>query len=278
MKTLPAHAVLAMWLFLSPLALAQSETPVSVVQKRPARTELKIGGTSYGQLLTWRITDIASSHYGLTLVWLEIRESKSRVSVEKTNGQAIRSTPVDATTLALLSGGTWTGRYDSPNSAKRGSGLVIASGTPVSAFTARTGGVFVACANDLRFFTASDYASKYGTRLPCEKASVLQTSTMLIRDGKAEPFPAGEKANRLAIGQDEDQIIIAGAFTSFGTALSLADFSAYLAAAGKKLGRNDLTALNLDGACSAQLFIPPLNRRFGCETAGFNINRIAVRR
>ncbi|HYR27589.1 MAG TPA: phosphodiester glycosidase family protein, partial [Thermoanaerobaculia bacterium] len=232
------------------------------------------------ELSTWKITDVRSSSFGLTLVWLEIRESDSLVSVEKANGQAIPSTAPAADVLAILSGGTWTGQYDAPNSAKQASGLVVSNGAQVSAFTpATTGGVLYACKDDLLVVDAAAYAKKFANqKLPCTGASVLQASAILVRDGKPQQFPAGVKANRMAIGQDEDRVVIIGAFTSFGTALSLADFANWIAAAAPKMKRNGLDAVNLDGGCSAQLSIPHLKRRFGCDTPGYNINRIVVRR
>ena len=283
MNLLSVRAVRAIALFLCPIAFAQttasSITPASVVQQGSARKDFRVGRTE-GRLYTWRITDVRSPYYGLTLVWLEIRESTSFVFVEKTNNRPIPNTPVDANTLAVLSGGSWTGRYDSPLGAKQASGLVITSGSVVSPLTIEkngSGGVLWACNNDLRFADAAEYSKMWRGRLPCPAVSALQTSALVIKNGKPGKFSAGEKANRLAIGQDADKIIIAGAFTSFGTALSLPEFASYVAAAAKELGRKNLNALNLDGACSAQLLIPPLQARFGCDTPGFSINRIVVR-
>jgi hypothetical protein len=214
------------------------------------------------------------------LVWLELRENKSLVSVESTGGTpAIPASP-SPDTLAVLSGGSWTGAYDSPNSPKSASGLVLTSGTLAGNFApASAGGVMVACSDDLAVYEASTYSRRFSRSLPCPRASALQTNVLIIRDGRTPALPLStERANRLAIGQDEDRVIVAGAFTPVGTAITLLDFAAYVAAAAKKMGRNDLTALNLDGACAAQLSIPPVRQRFGCDRAGYNVNRIVVRR
>ena len=279
MNGVRAHMAVLAALFLGPLLAAQTETPATVVLKAPSRTTIRAGTTNYGDLYTWKITDFKSPYFGLTLVWLELHESKTVVSVEKTNGgPAIPATP-PADALAILSGGSWTGAYDSPGSAKSGSGLVVTSGTVVIPFrSTQAGGVMVACNDDLEVYDAGTYARRFSRTLPCTRASALQTGTIVVRDGTAQTFPSGDRANRLAIGEDEDRVIIAGAFTSIGTAITLADFAGYVAAAARKLKRDDLTALNLDGACSAQLSIPPIRQRFGCARAGFNVNRIVARR
>jgi len=276
-----ARAVAAIGLLLCPLVFGQSapETPLSVLSKPPAKNSFKAGKTTV-EISTWKISDVRSSAFGVTLVWLEIRESDSLVSVESANGKAIPAAKPAADVLAILSGGTWTGQYDAPNSAKQASGLVVSNGAQVSAFAPANGGVLYACKDDLLIVDALEYAKKFANqrRLPCTGASVLQTSAILVRDGKAQPFGAGVKSNRLAIGQDEDRVIIAGAFTTLGTALSLADFANWIAAAAPKMKRNGLDAVNLDGGCAAQLFIPQLDRRFGCNAPGYNVNRIVVRR
>jgi hypothetical protein len=282
MNGIRARAVVFAALFLSPLLAAQSstETPATVVTKNPSRTDVRLGSTSYGELSIWKITDFRSPYFGLTLVWLELRESKTLVSVERTNGAPAIPTQPPSDALAILSGGSWTGAYDSPNSPKSASGLVVTSGSIVSALRpTQTGGVMFACDDHLFVYDADTYSKRYARGLPCQRASALQTSFIVVGDGKATShLPSAERANRLAIGQDDDRVIIAGAFTPVGTALTLTDFASFVAAAAKKLGRNDLSALNLDGACSAQLSIPPIRQRFGCDRAGYNVNRIVVRR
>lgn len=260
----------------------------------PERTKLRMGRDDVGDVLIWRVNDPLSAYNGLTLVWIEIDDDDVMLSVDPRSGWDSMSRAslgaIAGDVVAVLSGGMWSGAYDAARSASRKPmGLVYASGqarAPLAKFPStgagapqvERGGVLVSCdEQEVTVLPVTTFrALTRNAPLPCDAdelrtASALQTS-VILGAGQTATIARGAAANRLAIGSANKRIVVAGAFTASGFALPLQEFSRYI-----EVRMPGLTMLNLDGECSAQIYLPQIERRFGCPRAGFLVNRILLR-
>jgi hypothetical protein len=264
---------------LAPIPLAD------VVKQEPERKQFAIDPKHKGDLLTWRVSDPLSPYSGTTLVWLQVEDGDVRVSVDGTPSfdDITRSGGTDSSIVAIANGGMWRGRFDSPWKERTADGLVVASGKPVGDFKPATnGGVAVMCGDDVSILRVSDFPKQNQPKkvvLPCNKKSpsALQSNLILVNDGVADAIAGSTAANRLAFGTGHDTVVIAGAFSSSGHALTLRQFSEFLVAAAKRQRVKSFDAVNLDGECGAQLWVPKLKLHFGCEGTSYTVNRIVMR-
>jgi hypothetical protein len=256
----------------------------SVVQRPPEKTRLTRHGRSIGEVSRWQVREALSPYNGLTLVWAVLDQDEVLLSVDgQSRFEEFASTGVPADAVAVVSGGMWTGRYDTKPNERRPAGLVASGGTINAPFVPLpNGGVLVACGDDVEITTVRSFADRSvprpnAIRLPCPRASMLQANLILVRDGVVDRVAQDTPANRIAIGAGNEKIVIAGAFIPSGFALSASDFAQFIVAAAQRTEVSRPTVLNLDGACSAQLVFPQARLRFGCPGTTFSINRIIVR-
>jgi len=278
-------------LFAGASVLAQSFAPVplsKVVAAAPTTSQtINIDAKRRATLLTWRISDRLTPYSGTTLVWLEASDSDVRLAIDpQPRFEDARQTRLgaDASMIAIVGGGMWSGTYDQEWTKRQPDGLVVAAGIPKGQLReTANGGTAVICGDDVSIVPAAAYPKQIvrGTvAIPCNKPapSVLQSSALLVRGGAADPLRDDTPANRLALGSGGGRVVIAGAFNSAGQALTLRQFAEFVAAAAQVRKIDGFSALNLNGDCSAQLVVPELGAFFGCEGKNYTANRIVMRR
>jgi Phosphodiester glycosidase len=255
----------------------------ALLQQAPER--IRINSPSRDELLKWQVRDPLSPYNGLILVWVTIDNDDVRLSIDgKPRLEEFGKSDIPTNAVAVISGGMWNGRYDTLVNERKPTGLVIASGVNIAPFNrASQGGVLSACGDDVDIIPAKDFAwsaitSSGAVRMPCAKGSMLQTNLILVKNGRVDDVRRDTAANRVAIGSGEDRVLVAGAFIASGFALSAVDFAQFIAAAAAKTHIEHVTMLNLDGACSAQIYLSQVKLRFGCEGQTYSINRILIKR
>ena len=271
----------------SAAALGQTVAPVSlatVVSRPPSVSRVSVDRKHHADLLRWQVTDPLAPYNGTTLVWLELNPADVRLSVDaQAHFDDITHSAVDRSVVALVSGGMWRGAYDAQWRQRKADGLVVASGALKGGLNATdAGGVAVICGADVSILPMSAFPKQTVEKsvvLPCTKAapSALQSNVLLVRDGEADSFRDDSAANRMALCAGKGKVVIAGAFNSVGHALTLQQFADFVAAAARKRKIASLSALNLDGACAAQLFIPQIKAHYGCNGDNYAVNRIVIR-
>src|SRR5262245_54241408 len=233
-----------------------------IVESKGQVEKIVSKGKTIGTFRWWRVNNPVSSYNGLILCWAQIPIRD--VSVVLDGNPALENLPKLTTseTFIAVSGGSWqgspsAGQWQSRNPA----GLLIADGGRSRATTNRSwfaGGVLVRCGDQLSVLPVGEY------RRPASCAGpfyALQSNMLLVQKGKVNPLvPTDVPANRVAIGTAGDQVIVAGAFNE-GGALQLRDFAEFIAAAASR--RPDAMALNLEGGCAAQIYLPDSKRFFG---------------
>lgn len=287
-------------------AQSASASIASLTAQQPERTKLQIGQDNVGELLAWRLNDPLSAYNGLTLVWMELDDDDVLLVVDPRSGTdsmtkgSLGNSSGDV--IAVISGGMWSGAFDTASARSRSpSGLVYASGKAsmtLSRFTGRdgkteTGGVLVSCdEREVSVIPTAQFRALTTNRaaLPCDgdelsTASALQSNVLLggpytatiSKSSAANRVAVGSFQKRSAIGTVQRTIVVAGAFNASGFALPLSDFSRFIDIRAASRSVSGLTLLNLQGDCGAQIYLPQIDRRYGCPKAGFLVNRILLR-
>jgi hypothetical protein len=82
----------------------------------------------------------------------------------------------------------------------------------------------------------------------------------------------------VAIGLTPKSVVIVGAFNDSNFALETRDFAALLSAVADKEKLSDLRAINLDGACGAQIYFPSSKfPKLGCNGDNYSVNRFIIK-
>ena len=275
-------------------ALAQTAFDAArILSANAASTRLMSKKRAVGDMKIWRVGDAASPFYGLTLV--VIRLGRGAVDVQLDTGAKMLSDDAFNTApdrpLVVVSGGLWT-EHAGGWTARTPSGLVIRNSTREHVEEAgwKAGGVFLRCGDELMILTSSEFlvqsrAASINGRwtTPCDvrhEDSVfgLQTKLLLVNRSRVPVnLDRDPPANRVAIGLDRNNVVVAGAFTANNSALSTRDFAAVLAAEARR-ELPDFQALDLDGACGAQIYIPGNKpSKFGCSGETFSMNRFIIK-
>jgi hypothetical protein len=281
--TLTAALRGALLLLATPL-LGQTIAPVSltrVVSGTPVSKMISIGKVK-GELLTWQVKDPFSPYSGTTLVWLEVPASAVRLSVDGDStfeNIAKSGLNKDASVIAIVSGGSWSGAYDRPWKDRKPDGYVVSNGVKKGEFKPfNSGGIAVICSDDVRIMPIANFPKTPDPRCNnMSELSALQSNVVLVRGGKPETLGSDSPSNRISLCTGRDRIVVAGAFNSTGHSLTLRQFADFIAAAAQQRKIADFNAMNLAGDCAAQLFIPQLNVRFGCGGANYSVNKIVMR-
>ncbi len=99
---------------------------------------------------------------------------------------------------------------------------------------------------------------------PATLSSALQSKPLLVERGAVAIRGEDSRFNRSAIGLTRrNTLVVAGAFDSFGRAVTLKEFATFLVALGALDNVPIETALAMDGGPGAQLYFPAAARHYG---------------
>jgi len=106
----------------------------------------------------------------------------------------------------------------------------------------------------------------------------LQSKPLLIQNGiDGIRRDDGERFNRTAFCLTQSgEIVLVGAFESFGRALSLKELSEFMIYFSKKINHPLVSALAMDGGPGAQLYFPLLNLHYGDPGKNYIPNAISI--
>lgn len=213
---------------------------------------------------------------GLVLTWAEFSISSPTLTVEDVRlyGPSYeiyaRQVPKDA--LGAVNGGFFG--YD-----KGGKqiplGLVIANRQTKNALMKwTTGGVLLQGDN-----RKIDITPIKQFRFTASIANALQSKPLLVERGAVAIRAEDARFNRSALCiTKKGTIVLAGAFESFGRALTLKEFAGFLAKLKALSGIEIETALAMDGGPGAQLFFPSLSRHYGDPGNNYVPNLVYLKR
>jgi hypothetical protein len=180
--------------------------------------------------------------------------------IEKKNtAEALYSPLVRKNTLVIASGGFFGFRS---NGKEQPLGLVRSDGKRlVNMIPWSHGGVVVSDKKGLAKVIPAANRSNGGAW-----SDALQSKPIIINSGKVDVRKNQRDAefNRVAIGfTRESDILLVGAFQTFGQAATLVDFAEIYKKIADERGIQILRALAMDGGAGAQIFIPSLKLKFG---------------
>lgn len=152
-------------------------------------------------------------------------------------------------------------------------GLVVSNGkttNPLMQWT--SGGVLVQTpGQDVEIFPIA-------SRRPRAPATALQSKPLLVEHGRVAIRGEDARFNRAAVALTNEGVLVAGAFDSFGRALSLKEFATFLVALRELDGIVVETSLNMDGGPGAHLYFPRLKRQYGDQGNNFVPNLVYLTR
>ena len=223
------------------------------------------------------VADPMSARAGLTLCWTELPSTAKLIGVKDLReygaSYEIYSRAVPGNAVAAINGGFFG--YDSKGN-HIPLGLVIADGKQKSpAIKWSTGGIILQ-KSDLtsEIVPMKKFASGGGI------ASALQAKPLLVEDGDvAIRGDDNARFNRTAIALTKSgRIVLAGAFESFGRALTLKEFAFLLAILRLLTGAEVQTALAMDGGPGSQLYFPGAKLHYGDPGNNYVPNFIYIRK
>ncbi|HXH37043.1 MAG TPA: hypothetical protein VNN08_00300 [Thermoanaerobaculia bacterium] len=261
--------------------LASAQFFESVFATPPKQDVFRANGKTIGRARWWTIENRKSAYAGLTLLLIDVDASSIDLAIDGSKGFQELAAP-SPQALVVLSGGTWAGDIDPTKVDRRvAAGLVVPTAGERSPLNNnwvkdRRGGVLLRCANGTLTIVAAEL---FAGSKPCSGGpyQALQSNTMLLRDGRGDNIKYDTGANRVAIGIASGRVFIAGAFDDTGLALPLRDFLQFIASAVTFAGAAKPTAINLEGACAAMVYLPRSGQRFGgCGRKQFLVNRLIL--
>jgi len=218
----------------------------------------------------------ASARPGLVLAWAEFRTSPTILQVEevreygRTDDVYTKRVPRDA--LAAVNGGFFG--YD-----KAGKhiplGLVIANRRIANPRIRWTTGGILQQADDgtIAITPVKSFLSSPSI------ANALQSKPLLVERGSVAIRTEDDRFNRSALCLTRGgAVVLAGAFESFGRAVSLKEFAAFLVKLRDLGGPEIESALAMDGGPGAQLWFPSLALRYGDSGENYVPNLIYLKR
>jgi hypothetical protein len=197
----------------------------------------------------------------LTLVFLQFPKDKVRIRVDATRhlGRLSEIHFGNVRPLAIVSGGTWS---EKRNGVPVSEGLVVANGRLISDLkpTWQAGGIFAQMTNGAVVLSSSQPRLDGVTE-------AIQSRLLLARSGV---FRMGWKdhnpADRVAIGVSDEAVIVAAAIHRHERTATLRGFVSFVHDIAMAQKLTNVSMINLDGACEAQLYVPSMNRLFSCSS------------
>ena len=255
---------------------ASQEWLKSLLQNKTAVHKLFEDSGLKTELSICKETNIYSPKYGVTLCWMSIPAQRTTMIVKdiQRSGIALQiyADHKEEFDIAVVNGG-----FFGLNSLNRfvPLGLIISEGRVKNKRTNwRTGGVITQTAKSIQITPIRSFTNSGST------IEAIQSKPLLVNNGKVEIYSDDYKLfNRTAVGLDSDKnVIVAGAFSDNGKALSLFEFASFLATPRAHGGPAVGVALAMDGGPGAHLFFPTLNLHFGEPGDNFVPNTIHFKR
>jgi hypothetical protein len=237
---------------------------------RGARAQTRMAG----DLTLYEIsTSSTSDRPGLVLTWTELPRGTLVVSDVRKFGPSneiyAKAVPGDA--LAAINGGFF-GYNGTGNHLPLG--LVVANGRRRNRLMPwRSGGVLVA--NDDGAIQVVPIR-RFSAFMPMSGA--VQSKPLLVENGAVAVRGQDPRFNRSAVAlTDHGTLVLAGAFESFGRALSLKEFATFLVDLHAFDNIRIDVALAMDGGPGAHLYFPPLAKHYGDPGSNYVPNLVYLK-
>ena len=217
------------------------------------------------------------SRAGLTFAWVEFDNVKKNILVKEVlrfdDSYAIYKSETPANALLSINGGFFG--YDA-NKRYIPLGLVISDGTIVNRKIAWSGGGIL--------------LQKKGEHAKITKARKFKVSSGILQAVQSKPLIVEdsqvaiysddkERFNRTAFGVfPSGRIFVAGAFESFGRAVSLYEFAQLVTSIESAQGERPVTAIAMDGGPGSQIYIPQLKLHYGDPGKNYVPNLVVISR
>jgi hypothetical protein len=223
-------------------------------------------------LFIYEDPDPQSPNHGIRLCWVRLPKSSTTLAVTDVLRSGVSSAIYESiktnSDLVVMNGGFFA--FGSKNDFVP-VGLVISSGKRTSEFKNWSLGGFVL---QLRGTPTVVPLGQFGNLSGIEHA--IQSKPMLVENSKiaikSDPNPP---FNRSAVAVDRNgDIIVAGAFAENGDAVTLTEFSQFLAVPRSNGGPEAVYALNLDGGPDAHLYFPRPELHLGYSGQNYIPNAI----
>jgi len=228
----------------------------------PDRHEVRSGGVT-AEYYSLRLRDSSSMHYSLRLVFVRMRPGSIRLHVQDVRRQGGVAEIVeqfsDSTNDILVVNGGFFGTNDGKRMTPMG--LVVSGGKVANAaWNWSTGGVLAEMGDGQIAITPIR-----SFRLSQSVREGLQSRPLLVKESlSAIGSDNHELANRTAVAVCVDgSVLVAGAFSDDGRALSLYEFAAVLTNVQAVAGATVADAINLDGGPGSHIYIPRLSLHLG---------------
>lgn len=210
---------------------------------------------------------------GLRLAWVELKLTRPVMDVRPVlrfgDSFGILEGAISPSAVAVVNGGFYG--YDSKG-AHIPLGLVVAGGTIHNRKASWKGGgiLYQDESRRLHVVSPSALANLKGV------ASAIQSKPVLVQDGKLDIWSDdGDRYNRSAISlTSKGEVIIVGAFQSFGRAMAMKEFARVVTATKSSSGAPVQVALAMDGGPGAQIYVPSLKLHFGDPGKNFVPNLV----
>jgi len=231
-----------------------------LITSLPRRIVVDPGHPEY-ELFIYEDRDPNSAGFGTKLCWMRLPRSSTTLQVSDVRrsgpSSAIYESLEQERDLVVTNGGFFG--YGNKNDYLP-EGLVIANGKVTSPIKKWSSGGVVA-----RIHDASRVLSLKAFDGPAGVAHAIQSKPMLVQGGKiAIKSDSKSPFNRTAVAVDKNgDVIIAGAFDDDGDAVTLIEFSQFLAMPRSKGGPDAMDALNLDGSTDAHFYLPKIRMHLG---------------
>jgi uncharacterized protein YigE (DUF2233 family) len=232
-----------------------------LLQKPPTYYKVLLDQGAVAEVKIYKENDSSSPKYGLTLCWITIPKSHVKMFVNDIRRTGLIHEYYPKITrqndIVIVNGGffAFTDNHPIPY------GLVISQGKTFNKISkSKVGGVLAQSHGTIEIIPIKSFRRSNSVE------HAIQSKPILVFNGKKEIYSDdGISFNRTAIGFDRNNIIVAGAFTDSLQALTLYEFSAFLATKKKNGGPEVTAALNMDGAGGAHLILPTLDLHFGAK-------------
>lgn len=212
-------------------------------------------------LFMYEDRDTQSPRHGIKLCWLRLPKSLTSMAVTDVNRSGMSSAIYESlkkdSDIVVMNGGFFGfGRKNDFVPL----GLVIAGGRQSSAIMNwTTGGLVLQSGGIPTVLPVGEFGSLTGIE------HAIQSKPMLVEKGKiginSDPNPP---FNRSAVAVDKSgDLIVAGAFDDDGDAVTLIEFSQFLATLTSEGGPAAYYALNLDGGPDAHFYFPKIGLHLG---------------
>jgi len=212
-------------------------------------------------LFVYEDPDPQSPTHGIKFCWLRLPKSSTALAVTDVSRSGVSNEIYESVTTssdAVVMNGGFYGFGNKNDFVPVG--LVIASGRRTSEFKNWSlGGLVLQIHGAPTVVPVSQFRSLSGIE------QAIQSKPMLIEDSKigikSDPHPP---FNRSAVAVDwNGDVIVAGAFAENGEAVTLIEFSQFLAIPRSKGGPEAAYALNLDGGPDAHMYFPKAKLHLG---------------